>query len=49
MKLQGHNLSVEMQPPLGEDVKLLHRELRQLGHAIGDEEVAASRFDDTTC
>ena len=39
MKLHGRNLSLNLR---GRDVALLHRELRQLGHAIPEDEV--SRF-----
>jgi peptidoglycan hydrolase-like protein with peptidoglycan-binding domain len=41
MKLQGRNLSIEMQ---GEDVKLLHTELRQIGYTISNEEVQKTFF-----
>jgi len=41
MKLQGRDLSIKMQ---GEDVKLLHTELRQIGYTIPDEEVQQSVF-----
>lgn len=45
MRLQGRNLSIEMR---GEDVKLLHSELHQLGYDIKDTEVQESSFGLTT-
>jgi hypothetical protein len=41
MHLQGRNLSVQMQ---GEDVKLLHKELRLLGFDIPEDEVVRTFF-----
>ena len=45
MKLQGRNLSIEMQ---GEDVKLLHSELKMLDLFIADDELSKSFFGGTT-
>lgn len=45
MKLQGRNLSIDMQ---GEDVKLLHTELHQIGYTIPDEEVQKTFFGRVT-
>ncbi len=45
MKLQGRNLSVRLR---GEDVRLLHTELRQLGLSVASEEADASLFGPTT-
>ena len=45
MKLQGRNLSLPMD---GEDVKLLHRELSQLGYAIPPQEVEKGLFEKGT-
>jgi hypothetical protein len=45
MKLQGRNLSIRLR---GEDVKLLHTELRQLGLSVAREEADASVFGPTT-
>ncbi len=45
MKLQGRNLSIQMK---GEDVKLLHSELRQLGYAIPNDELQKNCFGTVT-
>ena len=45
MKLQGRNLSIDLN---GEDVKLLHNELKQLGYNILDEEVQKKLFGNST-
>lgn len=45
MKLQGRHLSIGL---MGDDVKLLHSELRQLGFVIADEEVTAGSFGEGT-
>lgn len=45
MKLQGRNLSIQTK---GEDVKLLHSELRQLGHTIPAKEVQETFFGKDT-
>lgn len=45
MKLQGRNLSIDMQ---GDDVRLLHTELRQLGFVIPDDELRKSFFGEGT-
>ena len=45
MKLQGRNLSLQSQ---GEDVKLLHSELRQLGYTIAPSELDSNTFLQTT-
>lgn len=45
MKLQGRNLSLQMS---GEDVKLLHQELQQLGYTIDKTEVSQNYFGQST-
>ena len=45
MKLQGRNLSLQMS---GEDVKLLHQELQQLGYKIDQAEVSENYFGQST-
>ncbi|OSC40531.1 neuraminidase-like domain-containing protein [Mycobacterium decipiens] len=45
MKLQGRNLAIRLR---GEDVKLLHTELRRLGLSVAKEEADASLFGPTT-
>ena len=45
MDLQGRDLSTDMQ---GDDVKLLHNELRQLSFAISDNELQESHFGNDT-
>jgi len=45
MKLQDRKLSIKTQ---GDDVKLLHSELRQLGFTIADKESDSSLFGDST-
>src|SRR5215204_7469922 len=45
MKLRGRNLSIGMQ---GDDVRLLHTELRQLGLAVRDDELREARFGEST-
>ena len=54
MELQGRNLSINMRPPNGDDVALLHRELGQLIEAgkldvqIDQSEISREYFGDTT-
>ena len=48
MELQGRNLSIQMQSPSGDNVKLLHSELTQLGLAISENERAEGRFGEST-
>lgn len=45
MKLQGRNLSLQMD---GEDVKVLHRELSQLGYTIPAQEIERGLFEKGT-
>src|SRR5215217_832860 len=45
MLLQGRKLSPQMQ---GDDITLLHRELRQLGFVVSDEEAGQQLFGGTT-
>ena len=45
MKLQGRNVSLQMS---GEDVKLLHQELQQLGYTIDQAEVSQNYFGKST-
>ena len=45
MNLHGRNLSINMK---GEDMKVLHGELRKLGYTIPDDELAEQRFGQET-